>query len=279
MAQPGTQNAVTQRFVCCLTELITSRQVSSIRQIALQLNYTPQGLHEIMSGKRNVPMTLLERAILQYGINVRQLFHGEGPMFEGNETGDGHKVLVVVTDQEQKERIVHVPVTAYAGYRQNLAEPVYVGALPTYSLPDNILRDGSYRSFDIGGDSMEPTLFPGDRVIGAFVEPQYWVQGIKDHLVYVLITQDDVVVKRVVNLIRTEKILELHSDNPAYPVIQLPAEELREAWIVRLKITSNLGKTPDHLLTSLQERVLEQQEMIVQLHQSVDALARGLRVG
>ena len=82
---------------------------------------------------------------------------------------------------------------------------------------------------------MEPTLIAGDKVIGARVDPQFWEQGIKDHMIHVLITYHDVLVKRVYNFISTDGMLELHSDNPTHKPFHIPVEDLREIW-------SNLNK-------------------------------------
>jgi phage repressor protein C with HTH and peptisase S24 domain len=240
-----TQHIITQRFVQCMQTLLANHKVPSARQLAITLEYKPQGLSEVMNGKRNAPVELLQRAVQLYQLNVNFLFSGEGEMFEGGGPNQPVNTRVVVTDIFQKERIVHVPVSAYAGYRDNLTEPIFVQDLPTYSLPENILRHGSYRSFDVAGDSMEPTLLTGDKIIGAFVEPQYWEQGIKDHQIHVLVTYNEVVVKRVMNFIRAEKMLELHSDNKGIPPYHLPIQELREAWIVRLRITPNLNRAVD----------------------------------
>jgi phage repressor protein C with HTH and peptisase S24 domain len=236
------QNIVTQRFVQCVQTLITLRKVPSARQLALALDYKPQGLHEIMTGKRNAPVELLHRAVERFRVSARYLFYGTGEMLDREGMDYVGLPRVVVMDQQQRERIVHVPVTAYAGYRHNLTEPVYVQDLPTYVLPEAILRHGSYRSFEVAGDSMEPTLLPGDKVIAALVEPQYWEQGIKDNIIHVLITAEDVLVKRVMNYIRSEKTLELHSDNTSVPPYSLPVAELLEAWVVRLRITANLSR-------------------------------------
>ncbi|HLF65354.1 MAG TPA: LexA family transcriptional regulator [Saprospiraceae bacterium] len=237
------QNIISKRFVQCAQTLLSGNKVPSARQLALSLEYKPQGLSEILNGKRNAPVELLKRAAEMYKLNVRYLFFGEGEMFENDQSVN---TRVIVTDIFQKERIVHVPVAAHAGYRDNLTETVFVQNLLTYSLPENILRYGSYRSFDIAGESMEPTLLPGDKVIGAYVEPQYWEQGIKDNMIHVLVTHREIVVKRVINFIRAEKMLELHSDNMAVLPYHLPIEELREAWVVRLKITANLNKPDGH---------------------------------
>jgi hypothetical protein len=79
-------------------------------------------------------------------------------------------------------------------------------------------------------------------------------------MIHVLVTYTEVVVKRVVNYIRTEKMLELRSDNNAVQPYYLPVEELREAWVVRLRITSNLSKPDGH-------------EILDKFRQTVDSLA------
>lgn len=238
------QNSISQRFVQCVMALLNQRTVPSGRQLAKSLDYLPQALNEIVNGKRNAPVELLQRAAEAYKMNLRFLFYGEGSMFESEGIPDV-QTRVIIKDVFQKERIVHVPVTAYAGYQDNLTEPVFMQELPTYSLPEHILRSGSYRSFDVAGDSMEPTLYTGDKVIAAFVEPQYWEQGIKDSMIHVLITYNEVLVKRVMNYIRSEKMLELRSDNSSHPPYHLPIQHLREAWVVRLRITANLNKPND----------------------------------
>lgn len=235
------QNNISIRFVQCMQALLATQKVVSARKLAQTLGYKPQGMSEILNGKRNVPLELLQKAVDQYRLNLRFLFSGEGEMFETNTDAGTGNTRVIVTDGNQKERIVHVPVVAYAGYQDNLAEPVFMQELPTYSLPENILRAGSYRSFDVAGESMEPTLVAGDKVIGAIVEPQYWEQGIKDNMIHVLVTHREVVVKRVMNYIKTEKILELRSDNTVIAPYHLPIADLKEAWVVRLRITANLN--------------------------------------
>lgn len=242
------QNIITSRFVQCMQSLLATQKVLSARKLAQTLDYKPQGMSEILNGKRNVPLELLHKAVDQYKLNLRFLFSGEGEMFETNADVSTGNTRVIVTDKLQKERIVHVPAVAYAGYQDNLAEPIFMQDLQTYSLPENILRAGSYRSFDVAGESMEPTLVAGDKVIGAIVEPQYWEQGIKDNMIHVLVTHHEVVVKRVMNYIKTEKMLELRSDNTVVAPYHLPIADLKEAWVVRLRITANLNAPKEDVI-------------------------------
>jgi phage repressor protein C with HTH and peptisase S24 domain len=268
------QHIVTKRFVECVKAIVGDRKVASARQLALSVDYKPQGLNDIVLGKRNAPVDLIKRVADLYQVNVGYLFSGEGEMFDVKPYKLSVLTHVVVTDNLQRERIVHVPVAAHAGYRDNLSEPVFVQDLPTFSLPENILREGSYRSFEVAGDSMEPTLQPGDKVIGAMVDPQFWEQGIKDNLIHVLITYHDVVVKRVYNFIGSEGMLELHSDNSFHKPFHLPVEELREAWVVRLRITGNLTKPEARDILHLDDRLNKQASQIDTLMNTVASLTK-----
>jgi hypothetical protein len=87
---------------------------------------------------------------------------------------------------------------------------------------------------------MEPTFHSGDIVIASFIEPRYWEQAIKSNQLFVIVTQQDVLLKRVVNHLRHDKKIECHSDNAEYQVFQIEAENIREVWRARMKITSHL---------------------------------------
>jgi hypothetical protein len=91
---------------------------------------------------------------------------------------------------------------------QNLEDPSFVQDLPTYSLPDYKYKVGTHRSFDVPGDSMEPTLFEGDKVVCSFLEPTLWESGIKDNYAYIIVTRSDVAIRRVRNFISENKELE-----------------------------------------------------------------------
>lgn len=53
-------------------------------------------------------------------------------------------------------------MVAQAGYTGRFADPVYIHELPCYSLPDfKFKTDGTMRSFEVSGESMEPTLNQG----------------------------------------------------------------------------------------------------------------------
>src|SRR5690606_38332737 len=86
-------------------------------------------------------------------------------------TGRGNaasvRVLSITVDGDDKENIELVPIKASAGYLNGYADPEYIAELPKFSLP--MFRQGTYRAFEIKGDSMLP-LQSGSVVIAEYVE-------------------------------------------------------------------------------------------------------------
>lgn len=250
----------------------------SSRQFALSLDYLPQSLSEILKGRRDVTIELLRKAVEKYRINPVYIYTGEGPMFMTDEGHDNFRVLTIVTNAENEERIVHVPVPAQAGYAGELLDPAFVEELPTYSLPDYKYRNGTHRSFDVAGDSMEPTLFEGDKVVCSFLEPTLWETSLKDSYVYVIVTRGDVLVKRVFNQLDQNKLLKLVSDNPFYDDHEIGLGDIREIWYVRAKVSPFLPSPQNiqrHLLEeiqSLKETIHNQNLLIRNLSENIEKI-------
>lgn len=249
-------NIITQRFIKCHDKLREDNQVRSSRQFALSLDYLPQSLSEILKGRRDVTIELLRKAVEVYRINPVYIYTGEGPMFMTEEDHKSFRVLTIVTNASDDERIVHVPVPAQAGYASELTDPTFIQDLPTFSLPDYKYKVGTHRSFDVSGDSMEPTLFEGDKVICSYLEPTLWESSIKDNYVYVVVTRGDIVVKRVTNKIKKDKSLTLSSDNNYYEPFDMHISDVREVWYVRAKISPFLP-SPQNIQNMLHEEVKE----------------------
>lgn len=271
---------VTDRFIKCHDKLREDGKVRSSRQFALALDYLPQSLSEILKGRRDVTIELLRKSVEEFNFNPVYIFTGEGTMFMSKENDTkSFRMLTVVTDKEDDERIVHVPVPAQAGYAGEELDPAFFKELPTFSLPDYKYKVGTHRSFDVSGDSMEPTLFEGDKVICSFLEPGLWESSIKDNYVYVIVSRGDVVVKRVFNRIKEQRCLELHSDNDFYQPYTVPFGDVREMWYVRAKISPFLP-SPSNIQNYVRAEVKEfkqviqnQSKLIENLNQTIEKLA------
>lgn len=249
-------NIVTQRFIKCHDKLKSEGTVRSSRQFALSVNYLPQSLSEILKGRRDATVELLRSCIHRYKISAVYLFTGDGPMFMTEEENHDFRTLTIVTTVDGNERIVHVPIPAQVGYAAELSDPSFIEDLPSFVLPDYKYSVGTHRSFDASGDSMEPTLFEGDKVVCSFIEPTLWESGIKDNYVYVIVTKADVLMKRVNNRIKESNTLELISDNSYYDNYEIRFSDIREIWYVRAKISPFLP-SPQNVKNLVREEVAE----------------------
>lgn len=271
-------SVVTQRFINCHNKLKKEQRIRSSRQFALSLDYLPQSLSEILKSRRDVTIELLRKAIDTYKLNPVYLFTGEGPMFMKEEDHKNFRVLTIVTDAQNDERIVHVPMPAQAGYASESTDPTFIQDLPTYTLPDYKYKVGTHRSFDVSGDSMEPTLFEGDKVVCSYLEPSLWESSVKDNYVYVVVTKGDVLVKRIENQMKQNKSLLLISDNAYYEPFHMKISDIKEIWYVRAKISpflpspSNIKSMLRGEIDDLRKTIQQQSGIIGNLYKTIEKL-------
>jgi len=274
-------NNVTKRFIECFNVLKEKKLIKSSRQFCLSLNYTPQSWTKIQKGERAVTIELIRKAAILYKINPNYLFTGVGDKFMKTEDA----VVAIAVDQNDEERILHIPLTAKAGYQDQFNDPVYLEDLDSYTLPSRYFKTGTFRSFEVEGDSMEPVLHQGEIIVCSYVDDSsLWKYNIKSGYVYVIVTNNDVVVKRVINRLKEENLLELESDNPDYAPIIVEAEEIKEVWSVKMKISTfahskiSLRQEMDNKYSALNDIIRNQSDVIGRLNKTVEKLLQKQRI-
>lgn len=132
-----------------------------------------------------------------------------------------------------------VDVKAAAGYSNQfaVADPSYFKKLPSFQIPGPEFRNGTFRAFEVSGDSMYDTLYHGDWVICRLLHS---FDEIKEGYVHVVITAAEVCVKRILNRSKARQKLVLKSDNEAYPPREMDITEVLEVWIVKSFLGFNL---------------------------------------
>ncbi len=228
-------NNVTNRFIDCFNLLKRRKVISSGRQFCIGLGIYPQSWSKILKGERAVTVEMIRKSAILYKFNTNYLFLGVGEKIIGNANKSKREQF---SPNILKDKILHIPVKAKAGYKDQFNDPVYINDLDAYSLPGDSFKLGTYRSFEVEGDSMIPALKSGEVVICSKVDDLVlWQDNIKSGYVYVVVTRDDVLVKRVVNRIKEDRCLELISENKLYESIILDIEEVREIWLVRMRFS------------------------------------------
>jgi transcriptional regulator with XRE-family HTH domain len=149
-----------------------------------------------------------------------------------------------------------VPVKAAAGYLAGYADPEFLDELNTFTLP--MLAPGTYRAFEIVGDSMLPTP-SGSVIVGEKVDD---LEEVKSNQTYIVVSRNEgIVYKRVMKNNKSRTKLTLVSDNTAYQPYNLNADDVIEVWKAQMVISkANTQQRWDvnqlaSLVSNLQEQV------------------------
>jgi len=275
-------NIVTKRFIECYKFLLDEGIVRSGRQFAFELDYSPQSWNKVLKFERDVTIELVRSAIDRFDLSADFIFCGRGePICRmSGENADDHSEA----HKKEKDRITHVPVAASAGYLTQFHDPVFLEDLNSFSLPGIDFRHGTYRAFDVVGDSMEPGITQGEILVCTMVDQDLLKYNVRSDFVYVVVMESEIVVKRIQNHIKEKGTITLISDNPFYKPVEIRAEEIKEMWMVKLKISS--FSHADHSnqlkyetsLDDLRAVISSQSATIAKLHQSIERSLKNERL-
>lgn len=203
-------------------------------QFAQQLEIKRSLVGAYEEGRAEPRLELLQKMAAMGGYSVDVLIGRDLRTLKPYEmkSVQGKDVVVVTVDDQSRNNIELVPIRAAAGYLNGYADPEYIRELPRFKLP--ILKQGTYRAFEISGDSMLP-IVPGTIVIGELVEN---IRDVKNGKPYVLVTsREGIVFKRVFNYLQESGKLFLVSDNRQYAPYQIDGGEVIEIWSAKAYIS------------------------------------------
>lgn len=170
---------------------------------------------------------------------TRKLWEGTHQTFHG----EGMKVLAISVDRSEKTNIELVEAKAEAGYTGSFDDPAFIKNLPKISMP--ALSEGTYRAFEIRGDSMLP-MAESDIVICSYVES---FTEVKNGKTYVVVTKDEgIVYKRIWKNPGTRRLI-LQSDNELFAPYELDYSQVAELWAYKAHISfQEPGEIAQYLL-------------------------------
>lgn len=132
-----------------------------------------------------------------------------------------------------------VGIKAQAGYVKGFEQVDYIETLDQYSLPPGVNPTGAiWRYFEIDGDSMEPSLSQGDVVLATMVPAVDW-HDIKNFHIYVILTADQLLIKRIYRKSDNEWVL-ISDNEEGYPQVLLPVENVKQIWQFRRHIRAKV---------------------------------------
>lgn len=119
-----------------------------------------------------------------------------------------------------------------AGYVKSFDQIEYMDTLERYSLPPGVdPRGAEWLYFEIQGDSMQETFDDGDIILCSMVPQVDW-QEARNFYVYVIVTEDNIYIKRIFRKSKyTWVLISDNEDNFSQQLIDV--ESIRQLWVYR----------------------------------------------
>ncbi|AZQ42965.1 LexA family transcriptional regulator [Nonlabens ponticola] len=208
---------------------------------------------DIERGKKKITGKIVSELLRQFNINPLWLY---GNSYNKElETSPNTAPKIITMDSTDRENMIMVPIKASAGYASNVQDTDWYQELPAFNIPLPQYKEGSYRAFQVKGDSMLPVLQPEEWVMAKAVES---IRQANQSRIHVVVTDDTVVVKKLVKQDGSDQV-SLISLNKDYPVIEQPIVDIKELWEVNSKLSFDLD-------------VHEGQEAMLSLKKGLDSL-------
>ncbi len=258
------KNDVNKRFLEVLEYLKTNNIIESQKVFCEDIGIVQQTIGDIKSNKRSVTLEMAVNTCNTYNISEKWLLSGVGKMFNSlddrnlnntiSETEKEVRTNVrsnVRTNYEIENKTPHflreegatlyvqstkmqntvywVQQSAYAGLVSGFSQE-QLEAQQTFSIPT--LARGTYYALSILGNSMYPTVANGDIAVCSPVESVEWV---RNNEVYVVITEDGILCKRLKK--GTGEFITIISDNPEFGEDSIPLRFVLKIYRVVMYIT------------------------------------------
>lgn len=232
----------------------------SAYQLAKNLGYEgPQKLYKLVQNKSKPGYETLMDILGNYPeLRAEWLMRGDEPMIRTvrapaalKSKGASPGMPYATVDDQDDEAIRIVSKKAEAGYVLARDGEDGTEELETIRIPG--YRGKTVRAFEVAGNSMQPTISQGDLVIASFTER---LDLIQPKQVYVVVTHDQLMVKRLRGPVKKNEPIELISDNRFYDSFFLPQKDLKELWQVNALLTgsipANTNEAFDRMLVLLE---------------------------
>ena len=208
------------------------------QEMADLLNVSRPLITQLEGGRHQPSNEALETIVRELGISRNWLWFGLGPM-EYDGPADGEVRLIRDLDGAAYVDIPLVSVKVRGSFLDLMDDGGGVAQFESFDIAriydptPEMLKSGTL-GFEINGDSMEPQLRTGMKVVGTWVDlanVKYMTSG-----VYVVAFGNQLTIKRVKNNeILDRGILTLHADNPNAGSLPVAAKDIRYVWkVVRI---------------------------------------------
>lgn len=195
-------------------------------ELAEKIGMSRSSVSAIENGKFQPGFDVLKKLSELFDVSIDSLIKVNlASSFLDKEQKNNLRILTVSVDKSNNEKIDFIPEKAQAGYLSGYKDPEFIRELSKFSFPMRIY--GTFRAFEISGDSMLP-IADGSIVVGRYLENLQQVQASNR---YIIVTKSKgIVFKRISNNIMNDHLLICSSDNAIYEPFKLEIEDILELW-------------------------------------------------
>jgi len=166
---------------------------------------------------------------------------------------------IITINSEGNEAAIMIDIKAAAGFPANIDNPQFFSTLPSIQLPSSQFASGTYICIQARGESMQPTIFHHDWLISRFEDNP--IKNIKDNHVYVVVSKEGVIVKRIINQLKSKALIICQSDNfIGNPSFFVEATEILQIYRVEAKLSfdlNNLNASISQRLNNIESELIE----------------------
>lgn len=259
-----TENALSQEFIAKVVGLSRS-------------NYS-----QIELGNQFPSYEVLVKIAIFYGKTYDWIIHGEDFAIKTSKIIKLNMDKLLSTDFQHAlkatnpDKISLVTKSDYYNYICSAKIQKYIDELSTIELPagkgEEINNLPLYRAFEVIDNGMSGVLQSSDIII---CENITQFSDLKFNDIYVLVTNEDMIIRRVVKYLDDNKILLCKADNLSYPVRTVHPDRLQEIWhisgIFSTKFTGIVEKI-EHKLEKFQKSITDLQKEVQRIKENRSGL-------
>ena len=243
--------------------LLRDRQNLTQQKIADDLKITRGRYVKYEDGSSEPPLDLLLKIAKYFNVSIDILLSVDirkYPLEQMVKISENKILVPVAVDSKGENKIEIIPAKASMGYLNGYQDPDYIEGLQTLSLP--FLRNGKFRAFPAGGDSMPPYK-DGTYIVGKYVEN---IADLKTDRTYIFVTANDGIVYKRFQFHEGNAIC-VKSDNNFYEPFKIPLPEIFEIWEFACSISTQEYE-PENV------EVRDVKEMFLSLKEEISLLRR-----
>jgi len=160
-----------------------------------------------------------------------------------------YKQMQILKNLPSEYLVPLVGIKAQAGYVKGFEQTDFIETLEKYSLPPGVNPKGlEWSYFEVDGDSMEPTLSAGDILLTSLLPHEDWNE-IKNFCVYVILTDEQLLVKRVYRKNVSQWIL-ISDNSEMNPQVTIDVSKIKQVWTLRRHIRSKVPQPKEVKITA-----------------------------